>query len=197
MASMSKLSKPFIGTLCLMGLLISSMAAGCAGRIGGRFASQEPSASAQPQVHGYGVYTYPKAGQSEQQQARDKLECHQWAAKETGSDPNTVPPVTSETPPQPPPGIAKETVGMMGTGEIAKGAATGAGIGVAAHNPYGAAIGAGRAIIKHHREDEQQYQQQLTEEQQAVQQRESQLQAYQRAYSACMSGRDYSVEPVE
>lgn len=197
MASISKLSKPFIGTLCLMGLLISSIAAGCAGRIGSRFVSQAPSASVQPETHGYGVYVYPKAGQSEQQQARDKSECHQWAVSETGFDPNTAPPVTSETPPQPPPGIAKEAIGMVGTGGLAKGAGVGEGIGLAAGNPYGAAIGAGRAIIKRHREDEQKYQEQLAEEQQEMQQRQSQLQAYQGAYSACMSGRDYSVGPTE
>lgn len=152
--------------------------------------------SAQPQVEG--EYTYPKAGQSEQQQAGDEMECHQWAVKETGFDPNAAPPpVTNRSPPQPPPGIAREAIGMVGTGDLAKGAGVGEGMGLVTGNLYGAAIGAGRAIIKRHREDKQKYQQELAEEQQAVQQRERQLQGYQRAYSACMSGRNYSVGPAE
>lgn len=144
MRNISKLSKPFFSTLCVMGLLISSIAAGYAGRIGGRFATQTPSVSVQPEAHDYGVYPYPKAGQNEQQQARDKLECHQWAMRETGFDPDTAP--TSGTPPQPPPGIAREAIGMVGTGQLAKGAGVGEGMGLATGNPYGAAIGAGRAI---------------------------------------------------
>lgn len=33
------------------------------------------------------LYIYPSKGQSEQQQADDKYDCHRWAAKETGYDP--------------------------------------------------------------------------------------------------------------
>jgi hypothetical protein len=33
------------------------------------------------------LYIYPARGQSEQQQADDRYECHSWAAKETGYDP--------------------------------------------------------------------------------------------------------------
>ena len=33
------------------------------------------------------IFIYPKNGQSEDQQARDKYECHRWAASETGFDP--------------------------------------------------------------------------------------------------------------
>lgn len=36
------------------------------------------------------LYIYPAAGQSEEQQARDRYECHRWAKGETGFDP-TVP----------------------------------------------------------------------------------------------------------
>ena len=86
---------------------------------------------------------------------------------------------------------------MLGTGEIAKGASTGAGIGVATHNPYGAAIRAGREIIKRHREDMEKYQEEQAEQTQEAQQRQSQLQPYQGAYSTCMSARNYSVSPMK
>lgn len=33
------------------------------------------------------VFIYPKAGQSEQQQATDRYECHRWAVGQTGFDP--------------------------------------------------------------------------------------------------------------
>ena len=33
------------------------------------------------------LYVYPAQGQSEQQQADDRYECHRWAVDETGYDP--------------------------------------------------------------------------------------------------------------
>jgi Family of unknown function (DUF6515) len=33
------------------------------------------------------VFVYPKNGQSEEQQAQDKYECHRWASSQTGFDP--------------------------------------------------------------------------------------------------------------
>jgi hypothetical protein len=33
------------------------------------------------------VFVYPKNGQSDEQQARDKYECHKWAQGESGFDP--------------------------------------------------------------------------------------------------------------
>jgi hypothetical protein len=33
------------------------------------------------------LYAYPKAGQSTQQQARDRDECHKWAVSQSGFDP--------------------------------------------------------------------------------------------------------------
>ena len=35
------------------------------------------------------LYIYPAAGQSEEQQAKDRYECHRWAQSETGFDPTT------------------------------------------------------------------------------------------------------------
>jgi hypothetical protein len=36
------------------------------------------------------VFIYPNNGQSEDQQARDRYECHRWAASETGFDPTAA-----------------------------------------------------------------------------------------------------------
>jgi hypothetical protein len=33
------------------------------------------------------VFIYPKNGQSDEQQSRDKYECHKWAQSESGFDP--------------------------------------------------------------------------------------------------------------
>ena len=34
------------------------------------------------------LFVYPKEGQSEEQQARDRYECHRWAFEQTGFDPS-------------------------------------------------------------------------------------------------------------
>ncbi len=39
------------------------------------------------------VFAYPNAGQSSEQQARDRFECHQWAVSQTGFDPTTATPL--------------------------------------------------------------------------------------------------------
>ena len=43
------------------------------------------------------IYAYPRSGQSEQQQATDRDECHQWAVARTGYDPNRPPGNVAET----------------------------------------------------------------------------------------------------
>jgi hypothetical protein len=37
------------------------------------------------------LYAYPNAGQSPEEQARDRQECHDWAVEETGFDPEAPP----------------------------------------------------------------------------------------------------------
>ena len=36
------------------------------------------------------LYTYPAGGQSQEQVAKDQTECHDWAAAQTGFDPDTA-----------------------------------------------------------------------------------------------------------
>jgi hypothetical protein len=46
---------------------------------------ESPGAAQQPSVTN--LFVYPKSGQSDEQQARDRFECHRWARDQTGFDP--------------------------------------------------------------------------------------------------------------
>jgi hypothetical protein len=43
------------------------------------------------------IYVYPRNGQSEEQQATDRYECHRWAVERTGFDPTRPPGNVAET----------------------------------------------------------------------------------------------------
>jgi hypothetical protein len=106
-----------------------------------------------------GAFAYPNAGQSEQQQSKDRYECHQWAVSQTGFDPTTAPPLAAAPPPagaygaqpqQQPTGGGFLGIGNGGmlpgsgvVGDAATGAALGAAGGaIAGDAGQGAAIGA-------------------------------------------------------
>ena len=46
---------------------------------------------ADPILYAEELYIYPKQGQSEQQQADDRYQCHRWGVEQTGYDPTTPP----------------------------------------------------------------------------------------------------------
>jgi hypothetical protein len=50
-------------------------------------AVQTQPAQPPPSTSGENLFIYPKNGQSEQQQANDKYECHKWANQQSGFDP--------------------------------------------------------------------------------------------------------------
>jgi hypothetical protein len=53
--------------------------------------SQQGTAQgAAPSAGASELIAYPKNGQSEEQQGKDKFECHRWAAGQTGFDPTQV-----------------------------------------------------------------------------------------------------------
>lgn len=112
-------------------------------------------------------FAYPNGGQSQEQQASDRFQCHQWSVSQTGFDPTTAPPlappVAAAPPPppnygysdQPPPQQQQQGGGFLGlgnggffkgggiVGDAATGAALGAAGGALAGNAgKGAAIGA-------------------------------------------------------
>jgi uncharacterized protein HemX len=141
---------------------------------------------ASPPAAGQQVYIYPNQGQSAQQQSRDRYECHSWAVQQTGVDP-TAPQMAQTTPP---PGAPQ--------GQVLRGAAGGAALGavggaIAGDAGKGAAIGAATGGLfgamkrrSHARQEEQA----VAQQQAATSQQHA---SYERALSACLAGRGYTV----
>ncbi len=143
------------------------------------------------------VYFYPMAGQSAEQQDRDRFECYNWAVKQTGFDPSqsrSVPRERVEIVPVPPPGT-----------HTAVGAATGAVIGAAVvprHDTLeGAVVGAvagaviGAASDSARQEQAAQIQERYDRklEVQNAARAEQQARDFRNAMGACLEGRGYSV----
>ena len=137
-----------------------------------------PARAAEPEV-------YPAKGQSAQQQERDQYECHEWATKETGVDPLALAEQKLSTTPTP---AHKEhgAAGSAGVGAI-RGATEGD---AAAGAARGFGIGRMVSVLRAKR--------QLREHQSADAQQTSalqdQLDKYDRAYGACLTGRGYTVK---
>jgi outer membrane lipoprotein SlyB len=135
---------------------------------------------------------YPKKGQNKQQQEKDKYDCYQWARKETGFDP--LAPATASTPPP----VKEKTKASAGRGAVG-GGLVGLGVGAIAGAPgKGAAIGAaGGALIggvRRKKHNEQQDQKEQEWAQQEASGRQQKQNYYNRAFSACMEARDYTVK---
>ena len=131
---------------------------------------------------------YPTKGQSAEKQNRDEYECHEQAQKETGVDPVAVAEQSMASS-----GSANKGGGGMGSG--LSGAGMGAIRGAAEGDAGGGALhgaGMGRliAVIRSRRQMEKQ---QDTASTQSAAVR-AQLDKYDRAYSACLTGRGYSVK---
>ena len=131
-------------------------------------------------------YIYPQKGQDQAQQDTDRGECHIWAVNQTGYDPtraSTSPPPSSE---------AKQGGVLRGA---ARGAAGGAIIGAITGNAgKGAKIGAasGGLVGGIRRSDQKSKQKQDEQNWQARQ--NAMRDEYQRAQTACLEGRGYSVQ---
>lgn len=136
-----------------------------------------------------GIYVYPAKGQSQEQQNKDRYECHTWAVQQTGFDPSrpaTAPAgISQPTQPSQPHvlkgaarGAALGSVGGAITGNAGKGAAAGAAMG-------GLAGGFRRRDEKMQQSSQQQANMQTGQQNQQV--------AYNRALAACLQGRGYTV----
>ena len=151
-----------------------------------------------------GLIIYPSKGQSPQQLSRDRYECHTWAVQQTGYDPSNPQMAQSNVPAASPPPRAEAPQGGLLRGG-ARGAALGAvGGAIAGNAGKGAAIGAATGALfgAFRRRDQrrrqsfaqQQYQQQRQQAQyqrnQAANQRQN---GYNRAMTACLTGRGYTV----
>jgi len=131
------------------------------------------------------VYVYPAKGQSQEKQQRDEFECHKWATQQTGFDPSKP--------------AAQPTASGRKRGGAVRGAAGGAAVGaiggaIGGDAGKGAAIGAGVGATvgaaRRHRAN----QEAAAAQQQAQQTYAANRDGYNRAYSACMSGRGYTVK---
>jgi len=145
------------------------------------------------------LFIYPNMGQDPQQQRRDRYECHVWAAQQSGFDPSTYeapqpvmyPPVARREHSDLNPvtgaagGAAAGAVGGAIAGDAGRGAAIGAGV--------GAVLGAFHTLM---RQDEQHDRRAEIREQRAQQSAETQQlrEDYNRAISACLEGRGYTVK---
>ena len=134
---------------------------------------------------------YPKEGQSQQQIEKDKGECYVWAKQQSGFDP-MAPPTSSTPPPQaqgpkssPVKGAARGALLGVAVGAIAGDAGKGAAIGAASGALFGG--------MKRRDQADQQQQQQQQWAQQETARYEQGRSDYNRNFSACMQGRNYSV----
>ena len=134
---------------------------------------------------------YPNKGQSQQQQDKDKSECYNWAKQQSGFDP-MAPPVTSTPPPQ-----AEAQQGGVGRGAV-RGGLLGVAVGaIAGDAGKGAAIGAASgALVGGMRRRDQVASENQAQQQWAQQENAQYAQGrneHNRAFSACMQGRNYTV----
>ncbi len=138
------------------------------------------------------LFIYPKQGQSQKQQDRDKFECHSWAVSQSGFDP-----MRRQTASTPPP--AREAPqGGVGRGAF-RGAAVGAAVGGISGRGAGRGAGAGAAggaMIGGMRRRDQQKREQQAQQNWAAQEAAQQQQgrnAFDRALGVCLEGRGYTV----
>jgi hypothetical protein len=133
----------------------------------------------------FGQYIYPSKGQSQEQQSKDRYECHTWAVQQTGFDPTQ--PQTAQAPSAPPPGkpIVKGAARGAAVGAVGGAIAGDAGRGAAAGAAMGGLLGGMKRMDQAKAQSQQQAQQQnVTAQQQG---------AYNRALGACLEGRGYTV----
>ncbi len=141
---------------------------------------------------------YPAKGQSQDQMEKDKFECYSWAKGQTGFDPMEMPKATA---PPPSKQAKSSTAGGAVKGGVS-GGLLGAGVGAIAGGSKGARKGAaigglsGGAIggIRSSSQQKQDKQAQKQWEQQQANQYMQKRDTYNRAYSACLEGKGYTVK---
>ncbi len=130
---------------------------------------------------------FPNDDQTADQQEADKYACYSWAKGETGFDP-MAPITATEAPPQQQAkqgGLARGAVRGAAVGQLVGGDSSSTKSGAAA----GAAIGGMRRNDQ--KRKEQQAQQQWEQEQVAIY--TENRNRYNRAYAACLEGKNYTV----
>ena len=151
----------------------------------GLFAQEQTN---QTIAQGLGLYVFPANDQSTEQQAKDEVECYQWAMNQTGYNPTNPPEIQAKQ--------ADTSLDGSAVRGSARGAAAGAAIGaIAGDAGKGAAIGAvagglrgRRARIAGDQIEQQQNNQGAAAEQKAL------LDNFKKAFSACLEGKGYTVK---
>jgi hypothetical protein len=134
------------------------------------------------------LYIYPAKGQSAEQLDKDKYECYSWAKKDTGFDPMALP--TTETAP---PKDKKQSGGVV-RGALG-GAVLGAVIGDNSEaTKRGAAAGGLIGGVRQSRKNSANEQERADWENKETANYAKNRSNYNRAYSACLEGRGYTVK---
>ena len=148
------------------------------------------------------LYVYPARGQSPQQEESDKGQCYGWAVQQTGFNPADPqvggpppPPSYSPQPQAPQGGMFRGAMGGAALGAVGGAIGGDAGKGAA----IGAGVGGMFGMMRRRRymEEEQQMQQQWQQQQGYMAQQQNALaqgrSSYDRAFTACMTARGYTV----
>jgi hypothetical protein len=144
---------------------------------------------------GQDLIVFPAGGQDAEQQGKDEYECYGWAKNQSGFDPMALP-TASEPPPQ-----AEAQQGGAGR-SAARGAAGGAAVGAIVGDSdsakkgaaAGALVGGARRSGQNKQQAQQDAQKQANWEQEQAQQYAAARTNYNRAYGACLEGKDYTVK---
>ncbi len=133
------------------------------------------------------LMVFPNEGQSAEQQQQDEFFCYGWSRDQSGFDP-MAPPTATQPPPQ-----ESSSSGSVGRGLVA-GAAVGAVAGSSSRDTRkgalaGATVGGMRRADQNQKD--KQARQQWEQEQAAIYQESRNR--YNRAYAACMEGKNYTV----
>jgi hypothetical protein len=140
-------------------------------------------------------FVYPAKGQTADQQKKDEYECYQWATQQSGFDPQKA-----AQQPAPPP---QQQAAAPASGGRLKGAAKGAAAGsVVGHvgdvdstdaTRAGAAVGAMKGGAQQRKQRAAQQQAAAQQQQTATQQQGGQAN-FQKARTACLEGRGYTIK---
>jgi hypothetical protein len=130
------------------------------------------------------LIVYPAKGQTPEQQKQDQSECYTWAKGQSGFDPANPPAVQAPAPSSAP------------QGQVVRGAARGAVLGEIVSDDAGTGAAAGAAIGAMRRQDQKRAQQQQAsaaqqQQQQYIAQKTSE---FNRALTACLEARSYTVK---
>jgi hypothetical protein len=147
------------------------------------------------------IYVFPTKGQTASKQSTDEVECYNWAAKTTGTDPFQL--TKRQQQQQQQAQASKQAASQTGTGWGARGAAGGAAGGaligaMAGDAGKGAAIGAATGFVfgrVRARQAQSEQEQQIEQQSQASQQATSaQMENFKKAFTVCMEAKNYMVK---